>query len=375
MTHPYVNSWWPTDFNGCTMTGTFVGLDGQPIAGTITFAATPLAMLDFTSLKTIVPRALTATLDSNGHFSIILPATDDPDISPQNFTYTVTQNWIGGRVFSVEAPQNTTVDITTVSPVPDSLGNPIVRGPRGIDGSLISVLGVDGDDAGNADISSLVPLLANNLGDLPDANAARVHLGLGSAATQSATYFALAAATTTALASKLTASNNLSDLTSASAARTALGLGTAATQDANDWGQGYLGAAEDVSTHITLATLGHLYASPPAGNITCTFTTTRRVLVAVRTTFVNYSSVIGNYDAGPAYAAGDTLTDSNLIQLMRSPSWFAGSGQGGYTFVFGTILCTPGDYTFGGFVERISGGGATDIAGLIAVQVIDLGNT
>lgn len=67
-----------------------------------------------------------------------------------------------------------------------------------------------------------VLLKVNNLSELVSTSSARTNLGLGTAATQDATYF-------------LQAANNLSDLNSSTAARSNLGLGTAATRATGDF--------------------------------------------------------------------------------------------------------------------------------------------
>lgn len=218
----YGTSSWPTDFDGCTVMGKFVGLNGAPIAGTITFNPTPKVLLDYAQLVTIVPRSITVTLDVNGAFSIFIPATDDPDISPVDWTYTVSESWVGGLTFSMEAPVGAVVDITVVTPIPSSDGLPIYRGPQGLPGGVQTVQGVAFDDAGNVDLTGKALLVASNLSDLASKPTARTNLGLGTAATHVDTDFAWRA-------------NNLSDLANKPTARTNLGLGTAATHVDTDF--------------------------------------------------------------------------------------------------------------------------------------------
>jgi len=85
---------------------------------------------------------------------------------------------------------------------------------------------------------------ASNLADLTSATTARANLGLGSAATTSASAYATAAQGTKADAA-LAATNNLSDLALPSAARTNLGLGTAATTAASAYATAAQGTAAD----------------------------------------------------------------------------------------------------------------------------------
>ena len=78
------------------------------------------------------------------------------------------------------------------------------------------------------DLVNSVPLLVNNLSDLPSVSTARANLGLGTAATQASSAFDAAGSASTAQAASLQKSQNLADLASVSTARTNLQLGTAA---------------------------------------------------------------------------------------------------------------------------------------------------
>jgi hypothetical protein len=130
------NSYWPGDYQGCTITASFVGLDGSAITGTVSLTASPASLLDAGAFKIIVPRGLTIPL-VNGGFSVTVPATDDPDVNPHNWTYSVSENFTGGRKYSIFAPMNTTIDLSQASPVPASEGIPIYRGQAGDPGILV----------------------------------------------------------------------------------------------------------------------------------------------------------------------------------------------------------------------------------------------
>jgi hypothetical protein len=125
---------------------------------------------DFAGFKTVVPRGLQIALDVNGSFSLVVPATDDPDVSPVDWTYYITENFPGGRTYDIEAPMGQTVDIVRAAPLSSSTGNPLVRGPQGIsvlsatvtgghlvlglsDGSIVDAGGVGTDvvDGGTPD--------------------------------------------------------------------------------------------------------------------------------------------------------------------------------------------------------------------------------
>lgn len=125
MTTPYPgNTNWPSNFQKSTITGKFVGLDGAVQQGTVTFKPAFSALADMSLLTTIMPRPLVVTLDINGQFSIDLPATDDTDIAPVNWTYTVIENLAGGggRTYSIAAPAGQTVDLSIAAPVTSDPG-------------------------------------------------------------------------------------------------------------------------------------------------------------------------------------------------------------------------------------------------------------
>lgn len=128
MTNPYLaDSNWPTEYNACRVQGKFINLLGQPMAGTISFTAQTDVMIAQASHVVIVPTTIQVTLDDNGQIDFFLPATDDPDIAPYGFYYSVTENWPGGRTYLIEAPYagiENLADLTTpVAPgqsIPDA---------------------------------------------------------------------------------------------------------------------------------------------------------------------------------------------------------------------------------------------------------------
>jgi len=104
-----------------TVSGTFVDIQGNAIAGQVTF--TPRATLtDTVANQIIVPKTVTVTLDSNGSFSTVLPATDDTDLTPYNFTYYVTESFVGGRSYDITVPAGTALNLADVAPATLSVG-------------------------------------------------------------------------------------------------------------------------------------------------------------------------------------------------------------------------------------------------------------
>lgn len=72
-----------------TLHGQILDLDGlTPAVGTVTFK-TLIELNDLVDNVTYQPSTFVATLDVNGEFTIVLPATDNPDISPLNWVYQV----------------------------------------------------------------------------------------------------------------------------------------------------------------------------------------------------------------------------------------------------------------------------------------------
>jgi hypothetical protein len=110
----------PSDFDTVTVTGRYIDLAGNALVGTVTFTSST-TVVDASVPVTIVPVPLVATLDPNGAFSIALPATDDPDISPNGYTYKVEERFGGKllRTYSIQVPYDTvgSIDLATIAPV------------------------------------------------------------------------------------------------------------------------------------------------------------------------------------------------------------------------------------------------------------------
>jgi hypothetical protein len=84
------------DWNLVELTGTYLGSNGEPITGMVTFTVSPERLVDSAALQTIIRRPLELTLGGTGSFTVLLPATDDPDITPEDFTYHVLETFEGG---------------------------------------------------------------------------------------------------------------------------------------------------------------------------------------------------------------------------------------------------------------------------------------
>ncbi len=98
----------PADITLVTVVRTYLGSDGVPVSGNLTFRPTA-EYRDITSKVTIVPRTTRSTL-INGVLNVILAATNDPDTTA-DFQYKVAENFPGGRKYTIAVP------FTSVSPV------------------------------------------------------------------------------------------------------------------------------------------------------------------------------------------------------------------------------------------------------------------
>lgn len=109
------------DLTTITLTGTYVDIQGNPISGSVSF--TPQSIIkDTDQNQIIINQALSATLDSNGSFSIVLPITDDTDVAPVPFAYEVEEVFSGGRTFFITLPTGTPdpQDIADLAPAVSS---------------------------------------------------------------------------------------------------------------------------------------------------------------------------------------------------------------------------------------------------------------
>lgn len=108
----------PVNLTTITVTGTYLDIAGDPIAGQVKF--TPRAVLkNVTSNIILINSTITVTLDGSGSFSQALVATDDSDAAPLDFTYQVEEAFVGGRTFDMLLPSATvggTIDLADVAP-------------------------------------------------------------------------------------------------------------------------------------------------------------------------------------------------------------------------------------------------------------------
>jgi hypothetical protein len=100
------------------ITGTYVDYEGTAIAGQIRFSISEV-LRNGTDDQMVAPSVVVVPLVS-GAFSVTLPATNDPDVVPNPFTYDVEESFAGGRSYTISIPYTTagSLDLADISPAP-----------------------------------------------------------------------------------------------------------------------------------------------------------------------------------------------------------------------------------------------------------------
>jgi len=100
------------------ITGTYVDYEGNAIAGQIRFS-TSQVLRNGTDDQMVAPSVVVVPL-TNGSFSVTLPATNDPDVVPNPFTYAVEESFAGGRSYTISVPYTSagSLDLADISPAP-----------------------------------------------------------------------------------------------------------------------------------------------------------------------------------------------------------------------------------------------------------------
>ncbi|MFI0406571.1 hypothetical protein [Actinomadura sp. 3N508] len=113
----------PVNISKVTVSGTYLQLDGTAAVGSVTFA-TKQGVVDGTG-NVLLPRGgIVKQLDAGGAFTVDLPATDDSDLLPTDFTYLVTEQLTtpqSTRSYEIQlpaaAPAVNLADLAEVAPV------------------------------------------------------------------------------------------------------------------------------------------------------------------------------------------------------------------------------------------------------------------
>ena len=120
---------YPDDYGTGTVIGTWTTTLGRPGRGMVVFTPRPTFMV--AAGDTIVlPNPVVARL-VNGSISVTLAATDDPDVSPLDWTWRVEIRTEGPRVatFDIAVPTGSVIDLRTVVEVDPATGTAMVTGP------------------------------------------------------------------------------------------------------------------------------------------------------------------------------------------------------------------------------------------------------
>lgn len=86
----------PSSWTRVPVTGQYIGRDGMPIVGQLSFLSPTVVEIDNVQ---IVPRRIIVALDAEGRIpaDFTLPSTNDPGLSVGGWAYTVQEGWPGGR--------------------------------------------------------------------------------------------------------------------------------------------------------------------------------------------------------------------------------------------------------------------------------------
>lgn len=118
----------PSNYDKVPVKGKYVYLDGTPAQGQVKFTGKVVAVSDAAD-TVILPNTIVANLDINGAFTVNLPATNDADILPNGWTYTVAEQFVGGggRTYEIDVPLSALpngIDLSDVAPRSASSGTP-----------------------------------------------------------------------------------------------------------------------------------------------------------------------------------------------------------------------------------------------------------
>ena len=110
----------PVDMQTGTITGRFVDIGGTALQGTISFTPNVPKLYSKATGTTIVVTTRKVPLAPDGTLSVVLPATNDPDVTPAGFQYAVVEDFQGkvatGFKYNISVPQGSTVDLADISP-------------------------------------------------------------------------------------------------------------------------------------------------------------------------------------------------------------------------------------------------------------------
>lgn len=101
-----------------TIAGSYINFEGNTIEGQVRFTLGDV-LRNGTDDQMVAPSSVVIPL-SSGAFTVSLPATNDPDVVPNPFTYTVEESFPGGRTYTISVPYDTVgeLNLADLSPTP-----------------------------------------------------------------------------------------------------------------------------------------------------------------------------------------------------------------------------------------------------------------
>ncbi|MFE7315147.1 hypothetical protein ACFU7T_19010 [Streptomyces sp. NPDC057555] len=129
-----VENHFPASVATVHVTGRYVTPDGTPLTGSVEFS--PPSLVTFPLADLFVAGPLIASLDEDGAFEVVLPATDNEHMYPAEWAYIVRERLDGvqrNRKYAALFPRETPkVDLADVAPSDPMTPNYVpVRGPQG----------------------------------------------------------------------------------------------------------------------------------------------------------------------------------------------------------------------------------------------------
>jgi hypothetical protein len=108
----------PGNLTTVTVTARYVDTLGAPYAGAQVVFSPQATLTDRGEDVFVSATPVKATLDAAGELSVALAATNDPDVEPVGWVWTVREAWEGGREWSFALPESLgpTVDLTDLVP-------------------------------------------------------------------------------------------------------------------------------------------------------------------------------------------------------------------------------------------------------------------
>jgi hypothetical protein len=104
----------PANITLITITGQYLNFQGTAIDGQVKIYPSRV-LIDALADTIIIPSTITKDL-VNGAFSVTVPVTNDPDVSPLNYFYYFEEAFTGGETYIIQLPASLggTVDITDI---------------------------------------------------------------------------------------------------------------------------------------------------------------------------------------------------------------------------------------------------------------------